>query len=114
MPEENSNETHFVEKTILVIGESSLVSGKPAGRSNGAGGDFSFRKYAWKQFKKNKLAYYSLYILGFLTIISLLAPVLANERPLYMKYKGETFYPAFTFKKNYIIKDKTTGAEENI
>jgi peptide/nickel transport system permease protein len=114
MPEEKSSETHFVEKTILVKEESSLVSGKPAGRSNDAGGDFSFRKHAWKQFRKNKLAYVSLYILGFLTLISLLAPILANERPLYMKYKGETFYPAFTFKNNYILKDKTTGAEENI
>ena len=104
MSEEINSETHFVEKTILVKEESALISGK----------DFSFRKYSWKQFKKNKPAYISLYILGFLTIISLLAPILANEKPLYMKYKGESFYPAFSFKNNYILKDSKTGTEENI
>ncbi len=65
--------------------------------------DFNFRKYAWKQFRRNRPAYISLWVLGFLLVMALLAPVLANERPLYMKYKGETFFPAFTFKTNYII-----------
>lgn len=104
MAEEKHSETHFVEKTVLVKEEPVLLNA----------GDFSFRKYAWKQFKKNKLAYVSLYILGFLTVISILAPVLANEKPLYMKYKGESFYPAFSFKNNYIIKDSKTGGTENI
>jgi peptide/nickel transport system permease protein len=104
MPQEKYSETHFVEKTIVVKEEPALLSGK----------DFSFRKHAWKQFKKNKPAYFSLYILGFLTLISLLAPILANEKPLYMKYKGQTFFPAFSFKNNYLVKDPKTGVEEKI
>ncbi len=104
MPVEKHSETHFVEKTILLKEETVLINEK----------DFSFRKYAWKQFRKNKLAYFSLYILGFLTVISLLAPVIANEKPLYIKYKGERFFPAFSFKNNYIIKNSKTGVEEKI
>lgn len=76
--------------------------------------EFSFRKHAWRQFKKNKPAYVSLYVLGFLLIVAVFAPVLANERPLYTKYKGQTFFPAFTFKTNYIFTDPSTGQEENL
>ena len=76
--------------------------------------DFTFRSYAWKQFKKNKPAYISLYVLGFLALTAILAPVLANEKPLYMVYKGETFFPAFSFQTNYHVKDPSTGKEENI
>lgn len=78
------------------------------------GTEFNFRKFAWKQFKKNKPAYFSLYILGFLVVLALLAPVIANERPLYIKYHGQSFFPALTFKTNYITKDPKTGAEENL
>lgn len=103
MAQEKYSETHFVEKTVLVREETALSGQK----------DFSFRKYAWKQFKKNKPAYISLWIIIILAFISILAPVLANEKPLYMKYKGQHFFPALTFKKNYIIKD-AKGGEENI
>lgn len=75
---------------------------------------FSFRKYAWRQFKKNKPAYIAFYILSLLVVIALLAPVLANERPLYMKYKGNTFFPAFSFKNNYEFTDPATGKPEKI
>ena len=57
---------------------------------------FSFKKYAWNQFKKNKIALVSLYLLGLLVIIALLAPYIANDRPLYATYKGYTLYPAFS------------------
>ncbi|CAN5786872.1 hypothetical protein BH11BAC7_BH11BAC7_23560 [soil metagenome] len=103
MSEEKHSETHFVEKAIFVQ-EDAAISNK----------DFSFRTYAWKQFKKNKTAYFSLYILGFLTLISLLAPILANEKPLYMKYKGQAFFPAFSFRNNYTIKDAASGKVETI
>ena len=35
--------------------------------------NFSFKKYAWNQFKKNKIALVSLYLLGLLVIIALFA-----------------------------------------
>ena len=68
-------------------------------KSNSKEIQFSFKKYAWNQFKKNKLAKYCLYLLGILVVIALFAPYLANERPLYAVYKGETIYPAFASEK---------------
>ncbi len=57
--------------------------------------NFSFKKYAWTQFKKNKIALVSLYLLFALIFIALFAPYIANDRPLYAKYEGNTLYPAF-------------------
>ena len=57
--------------------------------------NFSFKKYAWNQFKKNKIALVSLYLLLALVIIALFAPYIANDRPLYAEYEGNTLYPAF-------------------
>jgi len=80
----------------------------------------SFRAYAWKQFKKNKLAYYSLYILLGLIVIALLSPLISNDKPLYMSYKGESFFPAFTdlnpFSDKFIYEftNEETGKVEKI
>ena len=57
--------------------------------------NFSFKKYAWNQFKKNKIALVSLYLLFALVIVALFAPYIANDRPLYAEYEGNTLYPAF-------------------
>ncbi len=57
--------------------------------------NFSFKKYAWAQFKKNKIALICLYLLFGLVILAVFAPYIANERPLYAEYKGNTLYPAF-------------------
>jgi len=75
---------------------------------------FSFRKYAWGQFKKNKPAYISLYVLAVLVVVALLAPLLANERPIYIEYKGKSFWPALSFKNNYEITDPKTGQVEKL
>ena len=57
--------------------------------------NFSFKKYAWTQFKKNKIALVSMYLLFVLIIIAVFAPYIANDRPLYCVYEGNTLYPAF-------------------
>lgn len=74
---------------------------------------FSFRQYAWSQFKKNKPAYFSLWILGTLAVIALLAPVISNDQPLYAKYHGESLFPAFSTQNTYEIK-KADGSVENV
>ena len=56
---------------------------------------FSFKVYAWKQFKKNKAALIALYLLGLLTLVAIFAPFIANEKPLYAIYKGKVIYPVF-------------------
>ncbi|MBL7884481.1 MAG: hypothetical protein JNL69_10465, partial [Bacteroidia bacterium] len=76
--------------------------------------NFSFKKYAWGQFKKNKPAFYSYKILVVLAIIALLAPIIATDQPLYCKYKGITMFPAFSFNNKCEIKNEKTGMIEII
>jgi peptide/nickel transport system permease protein len=76
--------------------------------------DFSFGKYAWSQFKKNKPAYYSYKFLIFLAIIAVIAPFIATDQPLYCKYKGVSMFPAFSFSNNCEVKNPETGEVENI
>lgn len=77
---------------------------------------FSFKKYAWSQFKKNKIALISLYLLGLLIIIGVFAPYIANDRPLYAIYKGNTLYPAFAkeTRTDSIFKNKNKTEFEEV
>jgi peptide/nickel transport system permease protein len=68
---------------------------------------FSFKQYAWKQFKKNKAAMVSLYILLFLIFTAISAHFVANDQPLYAKYRGNAYYPAFQTYFNATITDST-------
>jgi peptide/nickel transport system permease protein len=59
-----------------------------------AGGlDQSYSAYVKRQFKKNKRALYSLYIVIFLAGIALFADVLANDKPLVCSYQGSIYSP---------------------
>lgn len=73
--------------------------------------DFNFRTYAWKQFKKNKPAYFSYRVLLCLIVIAILAPILANDQPLYMKYKDSHLFPAFSFSNKVDVKDENGNIE---
>jgi microcin C transport system permease protein len=53
---------------------------------------------AWQRFKANKRGYYSLWIFGILFVLSLLAEVLSNAKPLVVSYAGKLYFPIF---KNY-------------
>ncbi|MGD9596778.1 ABC transporter permease [Wolinella succinogenes] len=44
-------------------------------------------------FKSNRRAYYSAYLLLFLVLISLLAPLIANDKPLLVRYEGQFYFP---------------------
>lgn len=50
----------------------------------------------FKAFRKNKLAFSSLIILSALIIFSIAAPLIANNRPYYMKANGKTYFPILT------------------
>lgn len=76
--------------------------------------EFSYRRYAWKQFRKNKPAYFSFWILLTLGALAILSPYIANERPLYASYKGQSLFPAFSLKNNYRFTDPTTGDNINV
>jgi len=87
-----------------------LASKKKVDRNN-----FSFQKYAWNQFKKNKIALVSLYLLVVLILIARFAPLIANNQPLYVVYKGEVMYPAFSEENTTVeITDPETGLVERL
>ncbi|MEE3233904.1 MAG: ABC transporter permease [Candidatus Latescibacterota bacterium] len=56
---------------------------------------FSYRRIIWKQFKLNRPAYYSLWFIGFLIFLAASADLIAGDKPYYMKYKGNTYFPVF-------------------
>lgn len=51
----------------------------------------------WRNFKANRRAYWSLWIFLVLYGLSLFAELLANDRPILVRYNGEYFTPAFSF-----------------
>ncbi len=50
-------------------------------------------KRAWLRFKKNRLGFWSLVIFSALVVLSLLADVLSNDKPLVVSYKGNIYFP---------------------
>lgn len=51
----------------------------------------------FRRFKKIKRAYYSLWILGVAFAISLFSEFVANDKPLYLRYQGRSYFPALFF-----------------
>jgi microcin C transport system permease protein len=49
----------------------------------------------WDSFKRNRRGYISLWIFAFLFVISLFAEVIANDRPLFVRFDGKSFFPVF-------------------
>lgn len=48
---------------------------------------------AWLRFKRNRLGFWSLVIFCVLVVISLAAELVSNDRPLIVRYEGQTYYP---------------------
>ncbi|MDG5973820.1 binding-protein-dependent transport systems inner membrane component [Hydrogenophaga taeniospiralis CCUG 15921] len=48
---------------------------------------------AWQRFKRNRLGYWSLVIFCVLVVASLFAELLSNDRPLIVRYEGNTYFP---------------------
>jgi peptide/nickel transport system permease protein len=56
----------------------------------------SYSAIVWRQYKKNRLAVAGLVVVCVLFVIALFAPLIANDRPLIMHYKGNWYFPAFS------------------
>ncbi len=61
------------------------VSPLPPGRSPAA--------RAWRRFKSNKLGFYSLLLFMVLVVLSLFAELISNDKPLIVRYEGQTYFP---------------------
>lgn len=53
-----------------------------------------FWSEAWSRFRRDRIALAGLIGIVLLFAIAFLAPMLANEKPIAMKYKGSTYFPA--------------------
>ncbi|MFT6456693.1 ABC transporter permease [Pseudophaeobacter arcticus] len=51
----------------------------------------------WNTFRRNKRAYWSLWIFAVLFGLSLFAEFLANDKPILVSYRGELYTPVFKF-----------------
>jgi len=61
---------------------------------------------AWQRFRRNRLGYWRLLLFCALVLVSLLAEVFSNDRPLLVRYQGELYVPVF---KDY--SEKTFGGD---
>ena len=61
-------------------------------------GSLSPGRRAWLRFKRNRLGYWSLLLFAAVVLLSLAAEVLSNDRPLVVRYQGQTYFPVL---KNY-------------
>ena len=49
----------------------------------------------WGNFKANRRGYWSLWLFLVLFVLSLFAEFIANDRPLYLRYDGKSYFPVF-------------------
>jgi peptide/nickel transport system permease protein len=54
----------------------------------------------WRQFKRNQLAVIGLCVVLVLAAVALSADFLANNKPLYLAYKGQTYFPVL---QSYLV-----------
>jgi microcin C transport system permease protein len=51
----------------------------------------------WRNFKRNRRAYWSLWLFALLFGLSLFAEVIANDKPILVQYRGDFYTPIFQF-----------------
>ena len=56
----------------------------------------------WRTFKKRKTSYFSIWLILLACFFSFTAEFWANSKPIYLNYKGSSFYPVFT---EYSVKE---------
>lgn len=61
---------------------------------------------AWRRFRGNRLGYWSLLLFSALVALSLLAEILSNDKPLVVRFEGQTYFPLV---KDY--PEKTFGGD---
>ena len=55
----------------------------------------SYARIVWLQFRRNQPAIAGLAAVGILAIVAVAADLIAGNRPYYMEYRGNTYFPAF-------------------
>ena len=66
---------------------------KPAAQAPSTPVSQSPSRRAWLRFRRNRLGYWSLVAFCTLVVLSLLAEVLSNDKPLLVRYQGTSYFP---------------------
>ncbi len=67
------------------------ISAEPGRATEG----LTYRKLIWRQFRRNRPAVGSLIMVCALALVAAGADLIAGNKPYYMVYRGETYFPAF-------------------
>jgi peptide/nickel transport system permease protein len=66
----------------------------------------ALRQVVWRRLRKDKFALAALCLIGLLFAISFFAPIIANDKPILMRWQGRLYVPAVAdlFPLKYVIK----------
>jgi microcin C transport system permease protein len=98
--------SEVAEGHLPVDGMPPAVRPSPVPGGTGTGVHNSPARRAWLRFRRNRLGYVSLVLFVAVVILSLLAEVISNDRPLVVRYEGQTYFPIL---KEY--PEKTFGGD---
>ncbi len=66
----------------------------------------------WQNFKDNRRGYWSLWIFLVLFVVTLFSEFIANDKPLYVRYDGKSYFPVFiTYAETAFGGDFETAAD---
>jgi peptide/nickel transport system permease protein len=77
-----------------------------ADETPGEGKSPSFARLTWQRLRRDRFAMAGLFVIVALVVVSYLAPVLANNKPIVMRWEGRTYWPALVelFPLNRIVR----------
>ena len=64
-----------------------------AASDSAASASLSPSRRAWLRFKRNRQGYWSLWLFCALVLVSLFAELVSNDKPLIVRYEGQTYFP---------------------
>lgn len=66
---------------------------KPSAAPSSVPVSLSPSRRAWLRFKRNRQGYWSLWLFCALVLVSLCAELVSNDKPLIVRYEGQTYFP---------------------
>ena len=66
---------------------------KPSAAPSSVPVSLSPSRRAWLRFKRNRQGYWSLWLFCALVLVSLFAELVSNDKPLIVRYEGQTYFP---------------------
>lgn len=62
----------------------------------------------WRKFKASRRAYLALWVLGVACLLSVLAELWVNSKPLLLRYEGRLYFPAFKYYPGELFGEEIT------